>query len=723
MFDSKMRHWGVVLFLLLFAASTPAAGPALTTVQDTLYKADGTPFTGLLYINWKSFTTGDAQNVATHNVVATVVNGVLRVQLAPTTNASPTAWYQVQYNSNGYVQFTEYWDVPSSAVPVGLNTVRMATPPGAVGTTTPPSATTIQVTDVVGLSDQLAATVVRGPGFQPNRAAVLSAAGMLEGAVGNTYDCLHVDGTSGPCGSQTSTTSGPTFIDGEAPAGTVNGSNAVFTLTYSPAPAGSLALYRNGMLQKPATDYSLAGNIITFVAASIPASGDLLLASYRIGGASSLNDPLSGALIGSLPNPSLAAGVVTDYNIAQGAGIAESKLSLNYPTHTSAYDPTPEQKQAMGGTMGIVSGTNRYVTDQDPRLSDARSPKSHSMLSAAHSDSVAGTAVRGDVIVAQGQGVWTRLPLGSPNRCLMSNGSDAVWNTCLFTGFSAGSVPFVDPTGSLAQNASRLFWDNTSRRFGIGTNTPASTLHVQDSNPVTGSTTLTVRAGQGQGQNPLEHWLDANNVELGRLDSQGVISAAGFQTTGTAARPGWHDSGYASDPATLSDGDAWYNTASQSRRTREAGQSHTQPQVLCGSVGSSTGNTAATSLGSCTIPAGLLQPGDRLEVKFDYLHTGNSRGFTAQIAVNQATALTKSFSADQTAVGGSLSGGIYSGGMQWSAQTLDSSAAPASQVGIVSLNLTGSIQLDFRGSLSQSGADSVALQNFTVIRYPAQANP
>ena len=96
MIDSTKRRLGIIwLLLLAISGEALAAGPGLTIIQDTLYKADGTPFTGLLYINWKSFTTADARNVATQNLVATVVNGVLRVQLVPTTNATSSAYYQV----------------------------------------------------------------------------------------------------------------------------------------------------------------------------------------------------------------------------------------------------------------------------------------------------------------------------------------------------------------------------------------------------------------------------------------------------------------------------------------------------------------------------------------------------------------------------------------------------------------------------------------------------
>ena len=63
--------------------------------------------------------------------------------------------------------------------------------------------------------------------------------------------------------------------------GTVNGSNAVFMLVSTPSPAGSLELFRNGLLQRQGADYQVSGNTITFFLASVPQSGDLLVASYR----------------------------------------------------------------------------------------------------------------------------------------------------------------------------------------------------------------------------------------------------------------------------------------------------------------------------------------------------------------------------------------------------------------------------------------------------------
>ncbi len=86
-----------------------------------------------------------------------------------------------------------------------------------------------------------------------------------------------MDGSSGPCGGQL-----PSFVDADAPAGIVDGSNTSFMLSARPDPASSLALYRNGLLQKIGSDFGLTGRTITFVAAAAPEAGDTLLASYRL---------------------------------------------------------------------------------------------------------------------------------------------------------------------------------------------------------------------------------------------------------------------------------------------------------------------------------------------------------------------------------------------------------------------------------------------------------
>ena len=52
----------------LIAASVAVAQPALTTIQDTLYRADGSRFTGTVYLTYSSFQGADTSNIATSNL-------------------------------------------------------------------------------------------------------------------------------------------------------------------------------------------------------------------------------------------------------------------------------------------------------------------------------------------------------------------------------------------------------------------------------------------------------------------------------------------------------------------------------------------------------------------------------------------------------------------------------------------------------------------------------
>ena len=70
------------------------------------------------------------------------------------------------------------------------------------------------------------------------------------------------------------------------------------------------------------------------------------------------------------------------------------------------------------------------------------------------------------------------------------------------TDFTDGSIPFAD--SELLVEDSDLFWDNTNKRLGIGTNTPAATLDIDGTVnlPATGIS----GAGSGSG-------LDADKLD------------------------------------------------------------------------------------------------------------------------------------------------------------------------------------------------------------------
>ncbi len=284
---SLRRCLNGVASIFLVACGTVFAAPPLTTVQDILFNADGTKFNGIATISWNSFEASDMSNIPAHSITTQIVNGLVRVQLVPTTNALSPASYTVVYNSDGSTQFTESWAVPPSNVPLRVRDLRIGGPGSIVGGggggNPPPILTTVNIADVVGLAAALNTRATIGIGFSPSRAAVIDAGGALDGAIGNASDCLHVDGSSAACGGSSSSGSGPTFVDGEIPTGSLNGINPTFQLGNVPIPATSVYLYRNGLLMRQGTDFSLSNSTIAFVGASLPQPNDILLASYRMG--------------------------------------------------------------------------------------------------------------------------------------------------------------------------------------------------------------------------------------------------------------------------------------------------------------------------------------------------------------------------------------------------------------------------------------------------------
>jgi hypothetical protein len=271
------------LFAAALLAVPALAGPPLTTVQDVLYKADGTRFNGAVTISWTSFEAIDSSAIATQSTTVKVVDGNLRVQLVPTTSSNPPVLYTARYNSDGRIQFEETWSVPSSAQPLRLRDVRVSTNASLGEETDPGNAGAVSVpiaeTDVAGLIADLGARPLKGPGYAVGRVALVNPLGALESVIGSPSDCVRVDGSSGPCGSPA-----PSFVDGDSPSGIVDGSNTMFSLSAIPDPAASLAVYRNGMLMKSGADYTASGRTVQFISDAAPQPGDTLLASYRLGG-------------------------------------------------------------------------------------------------------------------------------------------------------------------------------------------------------------------------------------------------------------------------------------------------------------------------------------------------------------------------------------------------------------------------------------------------------
>jgi hypothetical protein len=252
-----------------------------TTIQDTLYKADGTRFNGVAFIEWKSFYSGVSKAVATHSTTGQIVDGVLNVQLIPTTDATPQSYYSVTFNSDGRIQFREFWAVPPSAAPLKLKDIRLAAQPL-------PGEKQLGIADIALLQAELAVRPVRGSLWQNQRVVMAGSSGDLNSVAGGPTDCVRVNGTAVPCEGGSGAPS-IDYVDGEIPQGAIDGSNATFNLANAPDPGAGLMLYRNGLLQKQGLDYTLSGSVVTFTGPSVPVGGDLLLAFYRLSGSDGIH--------------------------------------------------------------------------------------------------------------------------------------------------------------------------------------------------------------------------------------------------------------------------------------------------------------------------------------------------------------------------------------------------------------------------------------------------
>ncbi len=131
------RYFSAMLIVLGLGWSTTAfgQGPALTTVSDTVYRADGTPAGGLALISWPSFQTAEGDTVTAGNQSVTIgAGGAFSAQLVPNVGATPAGtFYVVVFQLDDGTVRTEYWAVPTTS-PVTIAAIR-TTPGTGLGNT------------------------------------------------------------------------------------------------------------------------------------------------------------------------------------------------------------------------------------------------------------------------------------------------------------------------------------------------------------------------------------------------------------------------------------------------------------------------------------------------------------------------------------------------------------------------------------------------------------
>src|SRR5690348_7794199 len=94
----------------LIAGVLRADGVSMTSIQDVIYRADGTPAHGMLLITWPAFTTADNKAVAAGSLsVAIGDKGEVNLSLAPNAGATPDGTYYKVLVKLGPETSTEYW--------------------------------------------------------------------------------------------------------------------------------------------------------------------------------------------------------------------------------------------------------------------------------------------------------------------------------------------------------------------------------------------------------------------------------------------------------------------------------------------------------------------------------------------------------------------------------------------------------------------------------------
>ena len=105
------------LIAMVLAWMASAQTVTTTTVQGTVYLANGLPGTGTLQLSWPAFTTANNQTVAAGRTTVTIgVDGFVSVNLAPNLGSWPAGlYYTATYYLSDGTTSTEYWVVPAAA--------------------------------------------------------------------------------------------------------------------------------------------------------------------------------------------------------------------------------------------------------------------------------------------------------------------------------------------------------------------------------------------------------------------------------------------------------------------------------------------------------------------------------------------------------------------------------------------------------------------------------
>jgi hypothetical protein len=227
---SLERLFYCLISLVLAVSTAHAQGPALTTITDTIYRADGAPAAGQLVISWPAFTTAGNRAVAAGEKTLTLgANGALSTQLAPNEGATPAgSYYKVVYKLTDGTTATEYWTVPITT-PTTVGLIRATVVPSQVAAQL---VTRQYVDSVLGTADMVhkagAETITGAKSFAVSPTVPTPTAGTqaankayVDAQAGGGADVMHLSGDETATGVKTFSVGA--IVNGGSFAGTFTG--------------------------------------------------------------------------------------------------------------------------------------------------------------------------------------------------------------------------------------------------------------------------------------------------------------------------------------------------------------------------------------------------------------------------------------------------------------------------------------------------------------------
>jgi hypothetical protein len=149
---------------------------------------------------------------------------------------------------------------------------------------------------------------------------------------------------------------------------------------------------------------------------------------------------------------------------------------------------TPGNAPAVGNLVNSTLGSELAINIADGKLFYKDSANAIQVIGWKTTPTTAGgtgltSYTAGDMVYWASGTTFTKLGIGTSGYLLTSSGTAPQWTQTLgvanggtgtSTAFTAGSVVFAGASGVYTQDNAKLFWDNTNKRLGVGTATPAT---------------------------------------------------------------------------------------------------------------------------------------------------------------------------------------------------------------------------------------------------------